>query len=410
MISLKIPRGRIYQNYSILFKGLVSVFFKNKQNHHTLSAFKASINKTFGTNNCLLLPLARTAVFLTLKSLNLPKNSEVIMPPITIKPMLDVALELGLKPVFVDIDKKNLNFEIQDLKNKISQNTRAVLLTHLWGISADLNEIVGIFKKNKIFIIEDFSHNFNSIINNVKAGLIGDVGICSLSTIKTIDTFGGAILISKNENIIEKINLEKIKNLTESSRIIIFQKIVKNIILSVSTEKHFFSNFIFYILKLIKSITKSKTKMLGNRNKNRLKKIPKSWLCSYSSIQAEVGIKKLKQVEKEDNSRIEFAEKIQSILIKKNIKFPCGDKPGKDVFWQFLFYPENPVAFERKMMKLGVDCTSTSLEYLPKLSYVNYTKLPNAEFVYENGIFIPCHSNFSDKEKDFILEKLYKAL
>ena len=49
--------------------------------------------------------------------------------------------------------------------------------------------------------------------------------------------------------------------------------------------------------------------MLGNRNKNRLKKIPKSWL-SYSSIQAEVGIKKLKQVEKEDNSRIEFAEKI----------------------------------------------------------------------------------------------------
>ena len=80
------------------------------------------------------------------------------------------------------------------------------------------------------------------------------------------------------------------------------------------------------------------------------------------------------------------------------------------MFWQFLFYPENPVAFERKMMKLGVDCTSTSLEYLPKLSYVNYTKLPNAEFVYENGIFIPCHSNFSDKEKDFILEKLYKAL
>ena len=96
-----------------------------------------------------LLPLARTAVFLTLKSLNLPKNSEVIMPPITIKPMLDVALELGLKPVFVDIDKKNLNFEIKDLKNKISQNTRAVLLTHLWGISADLNEIVGIFKKIK---------------------------------------------------------------------------------------------------------------------------------------------------------------------------------------------------------------------------------------------------------------------
>lgn len=410
MISLKIPRGRIYQNYSIILKGLISVFFKDKQNHHTLNTFKALINKTFGINNCLLLPLARTAVFLTLKSLNLPKNSEVIMSPITIKPMLDVVLELGLKPIFVDIEKKNLNFEIKDLKNKISQNTRAVLLTHLWGLSADLNEIISILKKNKIFIIEDFSHNFNSIINNIKAGLIGDVGICSLSTIKTIDTFGGAILISKNEKIIEKISLEKLKNLNESSRIIIFQKILKNIILSISTERHFFSNFIFYILKLIKSITNSKTKMLGNRNKNKLKKIPRSWFCSYSSIQAEAGIKKFEQVEKEDNSRIKFAEEIKSILIKKNIKFPCGDESGKDVFWQFLFYPENPVVFERNMMKLGVDCTSTSLEYLPKLNYVNYTKLPNAEFVYENGIFIPCHSNFSDKEKEFILDKLDKAL
>ena len=64
------------------------------------------------------------------------------MPPITIKAILDVVLETGLKPIFVDINDNDFSYNLEDLKSKINKNTKAILISYLYGIVPDVDEII----------------------------------------------------------------------------------------------------------------------------------------------------------------------------------------------------------------------------------------------------------------------------
>ena len=213
--------------------------------------FESEFAKYNGSKFCKAFPFARTAIYHSLKYKNFPKGSEVIMPPISIKGILDVVLELGLVPVFVDIDPKNLCFEESSLKEKINKNTKAIVITYLYGIVPNVKKIIKICKKNNLFIIEDFSHNLNSQFESKKIGTFGDVGVYSSSSIKTLDTFGGGLAITDDNNIYEYFN-KVIKNFKTPPRIIVIKKIIINLVRNFATNRMLFFMFTFPIIKILK--------------------------------------------------------------------------------------------------------------------------------------------------------------
>ena len=83
----------------------------------------------------------------SLKSQNFDKDTEILMPPITIKAILDGVLDLGLKPVFVDIDSESFCFDVEKLKSSISQTQKAILITYLFGIVPNMDELIRFFAK-----------------------------------------------------------------------------------------------------------------------------------------------------------------------------------------------------------------------------------------------------------------------
>ena len=94
---------------------------------------------------CLINPLVK----------RLSKNDEVLIPAICWSTSLWPIIQSGLKVKFVDINQETLNIDTNDLKNKISKRTKALMLVHAMGNCADMDEIVKICKKNKIILIED---------------------------------------------------------------------------------------------------------------------------------------------------------------------------------------------------------------------------------------------------------------
>jgi len=97
------------------------------------------------------------ALTLALKSLNLPKNSEVILPAMTYCSTAFSVIEANLKPILVDTEKLSPNISIQDLKKKINRRTKVILPVHLYGSVANLYEIRKIIKNKKIYLIDDCS-------------------------------------------------------------------------------------------------------------------------------------------------------------------------------------------------------------------------------------------------------------
>ena len=157
------------------------------------------------------------ALFLSLKALNLKKNSEVIIPAQTYCSTLFAVLRAGLKPVLVDIQNSNPTLSIKDLKTKITKKTSAIIIVHLYGECCNFSEIKKAIKKKKIFIIEDAAQahgarDFSSNKNGLLAGSMGILGCFSFYPGKNLGAYGDAGAITTNSKNLY-LKLLKLRNL-----------------------------------------------------------------------------------------------------------------------------------------------------------------------------------------------------
>lgn len=403
MFLNKVPRGslnnKIFDEVCFLLKSFTS----NLENKNKIQDFEKNFSDKIGIRYCIALPFARTALYYAIKSMKIQRGSEVVMSPITIKAMLDIVLHFGLKPVFVDLNVDTLCYDVNDLKKKINKNTRLILVTYLFGIVPNMEEIINL-KNKDIKIIEDFSQCLNGEFKQKKIGSFSDISIYSCSSIKTIDTFGGGLLLTNNISYFNEI-VNETKNLKKPSRFFLIKKILINLVRNILTNFYIF-NFITYYLLLLLSSFKNNTKMLGGREQTPIKSLPKFWFQKYTSIQAEAGNKFLKKLDIDDEKRINFA-KMLKIEFKDTISFPRVNENNKDVYWQLLAYSKNPKVTQKKLIKKGIDVSSTSLLMLNKLSAYGYNiYLKNVEKIYNNSLFIPCFS----KLKKCQLENIKKQV
>ena len=399
-----IPRGKIYHKLRFEFRYLFKTLFSNLNNEEIVNVFEDKFAKLNGSSYCIAFPYARSAVYHSLKINNFEKDSEIIMPPITIKAMLDSVINLGLKPIFVDIDLDTLSFDLDDLEKKINVNTKAVLLTYLYGIVPNVDEIRKICKKNSLFIIEDFSQCLNGKFNETKVGNFGDVGVYSSSTTKTLDLFAGGICFTNNSNIY--IELKKYQSqLLAPSRMRILKLILIDIFRNLATSKIIFSILTFRILKFLDFFTsKSTEKCVGTRSVEKLESIPKFWFEKFSSIQAKAGIEIIdsKIVEIEDEKRMYITNKYREEI--SDVKFPNFNK-GLNVYWQCIAYTESIIETRRKLLMKNIDIATTSLPLLSQFPlYGIEQNTPNAKYLVNNSIFIPNFSYLTKKEVSKIVE------
>ena len=149
------------------------------------------------------------ALTLALKSLNLPKNSEVIIPAMTYCSTAFSVINASLKPVLVDLSKLKPTIDLEQLKKKITKKTKVIMPVHLYGSVVNVNEIRKIIKNKKILIIDDCAQAHGSSLNNKKVGSLADISCFSFYPGKNLGAYGDAGIITTNN----KTYNDKIKNL-----------------------------------------------------------------------------------------------------------------------------------------------------------------------------------------------------
>ena len=280
-----------------------------------------------------------------------------------------------------------------------------MLITYLFGVVPNWNELNknGV-KINDLKIIEDFSQCLNGKFEGKKTGNFSDISIYSCSSIKTLDTYGGGVAFTN-----ERKNFELLKNyqkkLKGPKRFFLIKKILINILRTVMTNIIVFNYFTYYILKFI-NIFSQNTKMLGDRGKSPIKSFPNFWFQKYTSFQAKKGIQSLNNIDKSDDIRKKFSEKYIKNL-EKLFNFPLGFNKTQNVYWQFLIYIKNPKEFKNKLLKNGIDSSTTSLEQLNKLSKYGFNfQLKNVDEIYNRSLFLPCFSKLKEKHIDKVIYEI----
>ena len=154
------------------------------------------------------------ALTIALKSLNLPKSSEVIIPAMTYCSTAFAVINANLKPVLVDTDFLKPTISVKQIQKKINSKTKVIIPVHLYGSSADLKQIRKIIIKKNIKIIDDCAQAHgaydDSIKSKKKIGSTGDISCFSFYPGKNLGAYGDAGIITTNNkkyyNIINKIS------------------------------------------------------------------------------------------------------------------------------------------------------------------------------------------------------------
>jgi dTDP-4-amino-4,6-dideoxygalactose transaminase len=209
------------------------------------------------------------AIFLALKSLNLKKNSEVLLPAQTYCSTIFAAISAGLKPVLVDIQKDNPTICPEDLKKKISNKTVAIILVHLYGECCNIKKIKKVIRNRKIILIEDAAqahgaYDWSYGKKGKKVGSIGNIACFSFYPGKNLGAYGDAgAVTTDNKKLYDKIL--KLRNLG-----------------GIKKYQHDLVGYNSRLDSLQAAILLNKLKEL-NANNNKRKKIAKHYLKNITN-------------------------------------------------------------------------------------------------------------------------------
>ena len=132
-------------------------------------------------------------------------GDEVIVPSYTWHASVTPVVHNNGIPVFCEIDPHTLLVDPKDIERKITPQTKAICVVHLWGNVCKMDEIMEIAKKYSLSVIEDCSHAHGAEYNGKKVGTIGDIGCFSLQGSKPIVAGEGGVIVTDNLEYYERI-------------------------------------------------------------------------------------------------------------------------------------------------------------------------------------------------------------
>lgn len=162
------------------------------------------LEDTLAIQKVFLTPSCTAALEMTPLLLDLKPGDEIIMPSFTFVSTSNAFVLRGIIPVFVDINPKTFNLDENKIEESISKNTRAIMVVHYAGIACDMDKILEIARKYKLFVIEDAAHAIGAKYKDRYLGTIGDLGTFSFHDTKNITCGEGGALLINNPKLNEK--------------------------------------------------------------------------------------------------------------------------------------------------------------------------------------------------------------
>jgi perosamine synthetase len=164
-----------------------------------VKAFEESWSTFTGAKHSIAVSNCTTALHLSLAALGVGLGDEVIVPAFTWVATANVVEAVGAKPVFCDIDLRTFNIDVQLMKSLVTPKTRCIIPVHLFGLAAEIEEILAVAEEHDLFVIEDAACGFAGTYRGTHVGRFGDTGCFSFHPRKAITTGEGGMITTEDD-------------------------------------------------------------------------------------------------------------------------------------------------------------------------------------------------------------------
>ncbi len=169
--------------------------------------FEKELAGKVGIRNAAALSSGTAAIHMALKAVGVGEGDIVFCPTLTFSATANPIIYQNATPVFIDSDYETWNMSPEALEKAFLKypSVKAVLVVHLYGLSADMDNLVEICRRYNTPIIEDAAESLGTFYKGRHTGTFGDFGVFSFNGNKIITTSGGGMLVSNNDEMIEKV-------------------------------------------------------------------------------------------------------------------------------------------------------------------------------------------------------------
>jgi dTDP-4-amino-4,6-dideoxygalactose transaminase len=182
--------------------------------------FEAKFAETVGSRFAIALNSATAALHLALEAFGVGSDDEVIVPTWTFASSAEVVAYLGARAVLVDVDPRTLNATPETIMAAVTPRTRAVVVVHIAGYTADMARLLELLEPRGIPVLEDAAHSFPSRIEAAGgrfAGTFGKAGAYSFYATKTITTGEGGMLVTDDPDVADRARLMSLHGISRNA-------------------------------------------------------------------------------------------------------------------------------------------------------------------------------------------------
>ncbi|MCF6093309.1 DegT/DnrJ/EryC1/StrS family aminotransferase [Microaerobacter geothermalis] len=166
-----------------------------------------AIANLIGTSYAIGVGNGTDALLLSLEALGIGPGDEIITTPYSFFATAEVIARVGATPVFVDIDPETYNINPDLIEEKISKNTRAIIVVHLFGQAAEMKPIMDIANSYRLQVIEDACQAMGAAYQGKPVGSYGEIACFSFFPSKNLGAYGdGGMVVTNDEALYEKIS------------------------------------------------------------------------------------------------------------------------------------------------------------------------------------------------------------
>jgi perosamine synthetase len=190
--QVKIDENSAQAAYNAILQGKLSMGSITEE-------FEAEVSKFLGTEHAIAVNSGSSALLLSLLSLNLEPDDEILVQNRSWIAAAHAVKILGAKPILVDVEESSPIISLADLEKKITERTKAIIVVHMNGRCSDLKQLRRIASDNKIYLIEDAAQALGSKFENRYLGTFGELGCFSLSIAKIIGSGQGGFIVTDSK-------------------------------------------------------------------------------------------------------------------------------------------------------------------------------------------------------------------
>ncbi len=332
--------------------------------------FEEKMSAVAGRKYGIAVSNGTAALEVAMQAIGIGKDDEVIMPTFTIISCAMAVTKLGAKPVLVDSDIDTWNMQIDEIENKITPKTKAILMVHLYGLPAEISHVLELARKYNLKVIEDAAEMHGQTYYGKPCGSFGDISTFSFYPNKHITTGEGGMVVTDNEALAEKCRM--LRNLC-------FRKDVRYVHDEISDNYRF------------------------------------------TNLQAAVGLAQLERLDEFVEKKREIGKFYTNALADiEGIKLPVAKTEYADnIYWVYgIVLDKETILSNQDITKLlaaeGIGtrtffwCMHEQPVYL-KQGMFDGEKYENAEYLARKGFYIPSGLAITKTQMEIVADKIHKV-